>query len=543
MAIKGSLKEASLPDVIQLLTMGSKSGCLSVADRQRFGYIYFQDGRIIHASLLNRRDRLGDILVRLDVVAREDVDAAIEEQNEKRDGRRLGEILIDQGLIDQQTLERYVWYQVQEAVYHLFTWSQGTFYFEPGKRPELEPILVSIDTESLLLEGARRVDEWQQIEKKVPSLEIIFSLDADRSAALSSLDLTSQQEKILPYLDGKHSGWDLLDKTSLSEFDVGKALYGLVSAGLARRTGRREQSVGRAGPRGRVDEHRNLGIAFYQTAMLDEAVREFKLVQELAPDSLDAEFYQGLIALRRGDLEAAERRFRALLGRDDTRVAVYNNLALVLSRRGSVTEAVALLEKCLERTSGHAKIHLTKAALQLKAGDPSAAKGSLDDYAQKAGENLPPLYYSAYALANAMSADLEAAVRVAEEGVERHPGSAALANNAGVVFERKGDYARAHVCYEQAYEQETALPQASKNVGDLLYRDGRYDEAAEAYERALRANPNLGDDTYAKLGNIYYKRRERGKAVALWERALQLNPSNEIVRTNLEFVKGPSGDR
>jgi len=45
MAIRGSLKEASLPDVLQLLAMGQKTGCLSVNYRSNFGYIYFDRGR------------------------------------------------------------------------------------------------------------------------------------------------------------------------------------------------------------------------------------------------------------------------------------------------------------------------------------------------------------------------------------------------------------------------------------------------------------------------------------------------------------------
>ena len=64
MAIKGSLREASLPDVLQLLSMGQKTGCLSVADRNNFGYVYFEHGFITYASIVNRRDRLGDILVK-----------------------------------------------------------------------------------------------------------------------------------------------------------------------------------------------------------------------------------------------------------------------------------------------------------------------------------------------------------------------------------------------------------------------------------------------------------------------------------------------
>lgn len=74
MAIKGSLKEASLPDVIQLLFLGRRTGCLSVADRQRHGSIFFEEGWIIYAAIVNRRDRLGDMLLATGTVTRAQLD-------------------------------------------------------------------------------------------------------------------------------------------------------------------------------------------------------------------------------------------------------------------------------------------------------------------------------------------------------------------------------------------------------------------------------------------------------------------------------------
>src|SRR2546422_4012934 len=87
MAIKGSLKEASLPDVLQLLALGQKTGCLSIADRSNFGYIYFDKGRIAYASIVNRRDRLGDILVKHEKITQEQLDAAIHRQTRERNKR------------------------------------------------------------------------------------------------------------------------------------------------------------------------------------------------------------------------------------------------------------------------------------------------------------------------------------------------------------------------------------------------------------------------------------------------------------------------
>src|SRR5437870_2802446 len=129
MAIKGSLREASLPDVLQLLSMGKKTGCLSVTHRTNFGYIYFDKGKISYASIVNRRDRIGDMLVKAGTITNEQLQAAIDMQSKKRD-KRIGDLLVDLGAITAEKLHDHVRIQIEEAVYLLFTWHEGTFNFE-----------------------------------------------------------------------------------------------------------------------------------------------------------------------------------------------------------------------------------------------------------------------------------------------------------------------------------------------------------------------------------------------------------------------------
>ena len=280
MAIKGSLKEASLPDVIQLLSLGKKTGCLAVADRQNFGYIYFDEGLISYASIVNRRDRLGDILVASGRITTEQQTEALELQGNFRD-KKLGEILVEQGVIERSELEEYIRLQIEEAVYFLFTWHAGTFNFEAGVQPE-QDMVVAINPQSLLLEGARRVDEWSLIEKKVPSFDLIFAADQERLDS-AEVALSPEQKQILCHLDGERDVDQLLEESGLAEFDLGKALYGLITAGFVQRVG---TSSTREAPRvneARVEEHRNLGIAFYKTDMLEEGLREFRRVAELRP--------------------------------------------------------------------------------------------------------------------------------------------------------------------------------------------------------------------------------------------------------------------
>src|SRR2546426_4896644 len=252
MAIKGSLKEASLPDVLQLLALGQKTGCLSIADRSNFGYIYFDKGRICYASIVNRRDRLGDILVKHDKITQEQLDAAIHRQAKERD-KKLGEILVGQSVISQQELERYMRVQIEESVYYLFTWTQGTFSFEADVRPERQDFLVSINPESLLLEGARRVDEWSLIEKKIPSFDLIFLLDKDR-LAISEARLTDTQQRVLPLLDGSRDLHHVIEDSGLGEFEIGKALYGLITAGFVHRAGRTASAADQQITDARVEE-------------------------------------------------------------------------------------------------------------------------------------------------------------------------------------------------------------------------------------------------------------------------------------------------
>jgi tetratricopeptide (TPR) repeat protein len=111
-----------------------------------------------------------------------------------------------------------------------------------------------------------------------------------------------------------------------------------------------------------------------------------------------------------------------------------------------------------------------------------------------------------------------------------------LQNNLAVLLELSGDVEGAEKMLRAALAEDPALPQVSKNLADVLYRTGRYDDAAEAYERAAKLNPELGDDLYFKLGNIAYKRRDHARARESWAQATFLNPGHQLARANLEML-------
>lgn len=549
MAIRGNLSEASLADVLQLLALGQKSGCLSVAREASFGTVHFDRGRIVHAAIVNRRDRLGDRLVRRGAITA-DALARVVATVPPDDDRELATALLAQGLVEHDPLMLQYRAQVEEAVYHLFAWNTGTFTFEPDAHaPDREPLL-SISADTLLLEGARRVDEWTQIERKIPSLDLIFEADARRLAE-GTVTLSATQERLLPLLDGTHDVYMMVERSGIDEFEVGKAIFGLITAGYAQRVGR-SAARRQPPPESRVAEHRNLGVAFYRTGLLDEAQREFRRVLELRDADGAARFHLALVHLRRAEWPEAIDTLRRAAQEPEAPSAVFHNLAFALERLGRLDEAVDALADATKRTQApDPRIALSQAMIALQRGDVESADERLAAARSEWGPRQPSAaWYHVAGLSAALAGDAARAITVLEEGLSVHPHAAALHNNLAVVHERRGSYELAARTLEHALLEDANEPHLHKNLGDYLYRSQRYDEAFEAFARVVRLDAAHGADVHLKLGNIHYRRGAMDDARVAWERALEIEPTNGIVRANLDALRradsgadsGPASD-
>jgi Flp pilus assembly protein TadD len=381
------------------------------------------------------------------------------------------------------------------------------------------------------------VDEWSLIEKKVPSFDIIFEVDRARLAS-SEAQLTPAQEQLVPLIDGRRDVTTLIDASGIGEFEVGKALYALATAGFLHRAGK-SRPVDEGVREARVEEHRNLGVAFYKTAMFEEATREFRRVVELNDTDVPARFFLGLVSMREGKWSEAVLTLREAAAQPNVRPAIYHNLAYALERMGHYDDAREALQEAIQHGGQEdPRIRASLGVLALKSGDVDEADALLTAARTLWGKRPPSAAWFHYAaLAAALTGELERALEIVSEGVEAHPHSAVLYNTLAAVHERRGDLTAAAQAAERGLHEDGTIPQLFKNLGDCLYRASRYDEALEAFQRAIKLDPALGDDVYFKLGNIRFKWQEKDQALAYWERALALNPENEVIRTNLDLVR------
>jgi tetratricopeptide (TPR) repeat protein len=538
MAIEGALQDVSLADICQLLGMGMKTGCLSITDRSNFGYIYFENGRVIYASVLNRRDRLGELLVRNHVITRKDLSIATTTQAKEK-GKRLGEILVEIEALTQEQLHKYIQMQIEEAVYHLFAWTQGSFHFDTDQMPDEDGMfLVSIPPEALLMEGARRVDEWSQVEKKIPSFDIVFQLDKHPDESDEDVELTKDQKKVIPFIDGVRTVNEIMDEAGLVEFETGKALYGLVQAGFVSRSGERSTSEETGGDEA-LQQHLNVGVAFYRSGMMEDAAREFELALGIEPTQARANFMMGLIAFRRGRLEDALRHFGSMPPGAGNTYSVHRNTALILELLGRYDDALGALDEALVTKPKDPQVQLARAVIHIKRGDIPKALDALRSYRTSREVKKPsPQYYAYTVLASAVGGDLDYAVAVGREGLGHYPDSGPILVNTGQVLERRGDVDAASALYKRATQANPPLPQAHKNLGDQAYAHGDHDGARAQYEKAVKLSPRLGDNVYLRLGTMAYRSNDRDVALLLWRRALDLNPNNEAVQANLEMLAG-----
>lgn len=534
MAIQGSLREASLPDVVQLLFLGRRTGRLALADRQRHAAIWFEDGWIVHAAIVNRRDRLGDMLVKSGPVSQAQLDEALAMQA-SQPARRVGDILVANGAISRETLNHFIRRHVEEALYSLFTWSSGTFSFEAGVRADPDDLVHRFSPDAILLEGARRVDEWSLIEKKIPSFDLIFAPDADPAHA-TELALTETQQLVLPLLNGTRDLRQVIDEAALSDFTACQALFGLLTAGLVRKVGVATPPEATRLQETQIAEHRNLGIAFYRTGMLAEAEREFRRVRELRHSEGNAPFYLGLIALRSDRWEEGIALLREASDRGGPRAAVIGNLAIAYERIGQFEQAAAAWAEAARRAPEDPRILLGWGLFALRRDDVEVARRRIQQARERFTDRLPAIWYWAAARAHAVAEQLDAALEVARGGVQAYPGDAVLRNTLAVLLELTGDFPAAERLLREALDDEPTLPQLSKNLGDLCYRTGRFEQAAECYDRAVRLAPALGDDVYFRLGNLAFRDRDLGQARRHWEEAVRLNPAHHLARANLETL-------
>ncbi|NJC88834.1 MAG: response regulator [Desulfuromonas sp.] len=192
MSLVGNLEDLGLGEILQIVSLSRKSGVLELNSRDRSGKIIFQSGQVIRATATTFPENLGDLLLRGGMVDLATLKQALIVQQEKADGRRIGDILADEFGGNRESIDKVVREQIERIVYSFFGWTEGAFAFELGEPDELaattlNPLQFMLDSglnpQWLAMEGSRLIDEkrhrGEEIEERGESLVDIDQLLAE----------------------------------------------------------------------------------------------------------------------------------------------------------------------------------------------------------------------------------------------------------------------------------------------------------------------------------------------------------------------------
>lgn len=236
MDLQGSIEKFTLPEILQLIAAGRKTGTLAIQKEDNIVMVYFKEGNVFYAYGPQQTYHIGQLLKELNVLTAEQLEEAVRIQSESENSRRLGEILISRQFIDKGDLETVVKTQIEELLYSLLGWQEGSFKFYENQHPTEEEIKVRVSVENVILEGLRRLDEKNMANDTLPNLDSIFAIASSEGNRTKDVNMRAAEWNIMTLVDGRRTLREICEMSQLAFDESMVSLARLKLAGIIKET-------------------------------------------------------------------------------------------------------------------------------------------------------------------------------------------------------------------------------------------------------------------------------------------------------------------
>lgn len=223
-SLEGKLKSFKVPDILTFLNLSRKTGCLSLSHDSSSANIHLESGSIVFASSNQKKMRLGRLLLkrkRIEPEQANQIEAIMLEQGEK-----FGRVAVEEKILSEQELRDYLKIQVSEILYDSFNWEEGAFHFQDTVSLPEHAVTISVDLTNLIMEGARRIDEWDRCRQLLPDEKAVFRV-VSVPEIQEKITLTLDEWKILFLIDGQRSLGSICEQSEEESLEVYRVVYGL----------------------------------------------------------------------------------------------------------------------------------------------------------------------------------------------------------------------------------------------------------------------------------------------------------------------------
>jgi hypothetical protein len=157
---------------MQFIHLGRRTGTLSLQRGSEQGEITFHHGAIVGARSPSSR-KIGELLREEGILDQAGLDEALRTQIQEQPGQSLGQILLSNGTVSMDAVRDAVRGQIEKTIYELVTWAHGSFVFELDTLKPVDDVAVfpgdlipdiDLNTQMVLLEAARIFDERNRAE-------------------------------------------------------------------------------------------------------------------------------------------------------------------------------------------------------------------------------------------------------------------------------------------------------------------------------------------------------------------------------------------
>jgi len=231
MALKGNLRDFSTTQLLNLINLARKTGTLTIDTDETLSRLCFREGKLIYATLDEQGDHLTMMLQQAGKLTAEQA-SAIQTRIGIKGNKELGLLLINAGYVSQDDIVRSVRTYILNNVYPLFTWSEGNFRFEANVLPFEDRITIPVNLESVIMEGSRRLQEWERLQEELPDLNVALRFAERPDARLRDISLSVQEWRVVSFINPRNTVRQIAQYNNLSDFQIRKIVYGLLQAGL-----------------------------------------------------------------------------------------------------------------------------------------------------------------------------------------------------------------------------------------------------------------------------------------------------------------------
>lgn len=231
MALKGNLRDFSTTQLLNLINLARKTGTLTIHSDE-MAQMSFRGGKLIYAAMgESSNGNLAAVLQRAGKLSAEQA-RFIEQRAQGTSEKQLGHLLIQAAYVTQSDIIQSVRQNILDTVYKLFTWSDGLFRFDANQLPPGDRITIPIDLESVIMEGSRRLKEWERLQEELPDLDISLRFTDKPDARLRNINLTVQEWRVVSFINPRNTIRQIGKANNLSDFEIRRIVYGLLQAGL-----------------------------------------------------------------------------------------------------------------------------------------------------------------------------------------------------------------------------------------------------------------------------------------------------------------------